>query len=96
MAYILQLTYDEIVGILDVKFIAGSTKGYTLPPGMHEIIDFNSMLTFLLPKEVKVKITIDDVRLKSSLTSNKTTRFTKKISFLCSFRFYTFEFWSIR
>ena len=39
------------------------------------------MLKSLLPKEVKVKITIDDVRLKSNLTTNKTIRFTKK-SFL--------------
>ena len=28
-----ELTYDEIVDILRVIYIAGSTNGYTLPPG---------------------------------------------------------------
>ena len=48
---------------------------------MYEIIDFNFMLKSLLPKEVKVNITIDDVRLKLNLTTNKTIRFTKKSFF---------------
>ena len=74
-----QLTHHEIVDILDVKHIAGSTKGYTLEPGIYKIIDINFMLKFLLHKEVKVNITIDDVRLKSNLTTNKTNRFTKKL-----------------
>ena len=33
------------------------------------------------PKKVKVKITIDDVGLKSNLSTNKTIRFTKKSFF---------------
>ena len=32
MVYRLHLTYDEIIDILDVKYIAGSTIAYTLPP----------------------------------------------------------------
>ena len=39
------------------------------------------MLKNLLPKEVKVNITIDDIRLKSNLNTNKLIRFTKR-SFL--------------
>ena len=39
------------------------------------------MFKSLLPKEVEVNITIDDVRLKSNLSSNKTIRFTKKSFF---------------
>ena len=39
------------------------------------------MVKSLLPKEVKVKITIDDIRLKSNLTTNKTIRFTEKFFF---------------
>ena len=34
----MELTYDEIVDILDVKYIAGSTIGYTIPPGICEIV----------------------------------------------------------
>ena len=87
IAYRLQLTYDEIIDVLDLKYIPTSTIGCTLPLGMYEIIDINFMLKSLLPKEVKVNITIDDVRLKSNLTTNKTIRFTKKTFFLCNFRF---------
>ena len=36
------------------------------------------MVKSLLPKEVKVNITIDDINLKSNLTNNKLIRFTKK------------------
>ena len=35
------------------------------------------MLKSLLPNDVKVKITIDDIRLRSNFTTNKTIRFTK-------------------
>ena len=31
MVYRLLLTYDEIIDILDVKYISGSTIGYTIP-----------------------------------------------------------------
>ena len=37
-------------------------------------------LKCLLPKEVKVEITINDIRLKSNITTKKTIKFTK-ISF---------------
>ena len=39
------------------------------------------MLKSLLPNNVKVKITIDDYRLRSTLTTNKTIKFTKKTFF---------------
>ena len=47
MVYILQLTYNEVVDILDVNYIAGSTKGYNLASGMYEITDNNLMLKSL-------------------------------------------------
>ena len=50
----MELSYNEIVDILDVKYNAGSNIGYTIPPGKFEIGDINLMLKFLLPKEVKV------------------------------------------
>ena len=57
----IQLTYDEIVAVLDVKSMAGSTKGYTLPPGIYEISDISLTLKSLLPKYLKVIITIDKI-----------------------------------
>ena len=53
-------------------------EGYTLPLGVFEMTDINLMLKSLVPKEVNQKITNDDVRLKSKLTTNKTIKFTKK------------------
>ena len=44
MVFRMELTYDEIVDRLDIKYIAGSTKGYTLPPGIYEISDLNLVL----------------------------------------------------
>ena len=82
MVYRLQLTYNEIMDIFDVKYIAGPTSGYTLPPGVYEISDNNFMLKSFLPGKIKVNNTIDDIRLKSNLTTNKTIKFTKKFFFL--------------
>ena len=87
MVFRMELTYSEIEKILDVKYIATSIIGYTLPVGIYEISDNNSMIKSLLPNNVKVNITIDDIRLKSNLTTNKTKKFTKKIFFLCKTRF---------
>ena len=95
MVYRLELTYDENVDILDVKYIAGSTNGYTLVSDSYEVSDINLMLKSLLPKNVKINITSDDIRLKSNLTTNKTIRFTEK-SFSYYIRFYGITLGSIR
>ena len=90
MFYRMPLFYDENVDILDVKYSAGSTNGYTIPTGIFEISDINLMVKSLLPHKVKVKITIDDIRLKSILTTNRTKKYTEN-----SFLLYNFRFWSI-
>ena len=77
------LTYNETLDRLDVKYIVASTVGYTLAPGIYELSDIILMLKFLLPKEVKVDITVDDLKLKSNLTTNKTIKFTRE-SFFCT------------
>ena len=56
---------------MDVEYLPTSTKGYTLAPGIYEVTDNNMMLKSLLPKEVKVIMIIDDIRLKSNLTIKK-------------------------
>ena len=76
-----------MVDILDLKYNAGSTKGYTVPPGVSENVDNKVMLKSLLPKEVKVSFTIDDLRLKSRLTTSQTIRCTKKTYFYTNLGF---------
>ena len=71
MVYKLQLTYDEIIDKLDVKYITGSTKGNTLPPGINENLDNNFFFNSLHPKDVKVNIASNDIRLKSNSTLKK-------------------------
>ena len=71
MVYRSELTYDEIIDILDLSNIPILTMGYTLPPDTHEIFDINLMLKSLLPNDVKVIFTNDYVRLKSNLTNKK-------------------------
>ena len=65
----LQSTYHEILDSLVVKFVTGSTKGCILPPSIYELIDITLMLKSLIPKEVKVNNSNDDIRLKSNLTT---------------------------
>ena len=71
MVYRYQLTYDEIIDILKLKHIPATTIGYTLPPDMYEIIDIKFVSKYLLPKEVKVIVTVDHVRLRTSLSTKK-------------------------
>ena len=77
----MQLTYDEIIDILDLKCIPTKRTGYSLNPGIYEVVDLNNTLKYILPDNVKVSVTIDDVRLKSNLKINQTLIFTKKSFF---------------
>ena len=72
MVYKFQLTYEEIMDILDLKYIPTKRSGYSLNPGIYEVIDLNNTLKYILPNNVKGNITIDDIRLKSNLKTNQT------------------------
>ena len=74
----MQLTYDEIMDILDLKYIPTKGTGYNSKPGIYEVVDLNSSLKFISTDNVKVSVTIDHVRLKSNLQTNQTLIFTEK------------------
>ena len=59
MTFGMELTYNGIVDILDIKYIPESTIGYTLPARIYEISGLNLILKTLLPDDVKVNITND-------------------------------------
>ena len=84
LVYRMQLTYDEIIDVLDLKYISTKRIGFSFDPGIYEIVDLNNNLKYILPDNVKINITIDDIRLKSNLKINQTLIITEK-----SF-FYTF------
>ena len=85
LVYRMRLSYDEFMNILDLKYIPTKRTGYSLNPGIYEVIDWNNTLKYISPDNVKVNVTIDDNRLKANLKTNRTLIFTEK-----SF-FYTFS-----
>ena len=88
LVYRMRLSYDEIMNILDLKYITTKRTGYSLNPGIYEVVDLNNTLNHVLPDNVKVNITIDDIRLKSNLKIIQTLIFTEK-SFFCTFLGFT-------
>ena len=43
----MQLTYDEIIGILELKYIPAKTTGCSINPGIFDITDINKILKFI-------------------------------------------------
>ena len=81
IAYRMQLTYDEIIDVLDLKFISTKRIGFSLDPCIYEIVDLNNTLKHNLSDNVEINVTIDDIRLKSNLKINQTLLFTEKSFF---------------
>ena len=81
LIYRMRLSYDEIIDILDLEYIPTKRIGYSLNPGFYEVLDLNNTLKHILPDNVKVTITIDDIRLKSNLKTNQTLIFTERSFF---------------
>ena len=77
----MRLSYDEIIDILDLEDIPTKRIGYSLKPGIYEVVDLNNTLKYISPDNVKVNVTIDDIRLKSNLKTNQTLIFTEKSFF---------------
>ena len=81
LAYRLQITYDEIIDFLDLKYIPTKRTGYSLNPGIYEISDINTTQKYILRDNVKVSVTIVDIRRKSNLRIIQTLIFTSTIFF---------------
>ena len=79
--YRFQLTYDEIIDVSDLKYIPTKRTGYSSSPGIYELVDLNNTLKNILPDNVKVSVTMDDVRLKTIQKMNQTLIFTGKSFF---------------
>ena len=77
LVYRMQLTCDEKFDILELNYIPTKRTRYSLNPGVYEVTDSNNTLKHILPNNVKVSVTIDDVRLKSNLKTNQILIFTE-------------------
>ena len=87
LVYRMQLTYDEIMDVIDLKYISTKRIGYSLDPGFYEVDDLNNTLKHYLPDNIKVNVTIDDIKLKSNLKINQTLFFIEKSFFFTTLGF---------
>ena len=60
----MQLTYDEIIDILDLKYIPTKRTGFSLNPNIYNVVDINNILENILPDNVKINVTIDEKSTK--------------------------------
>ena len=44
LVYRMQVTYDEVIDILDLKYIPTERADYSLSPGIYEVVDLNNTL----------------------------------------------------
>ena len=77
----MQLTYDEIIDILDLNYIPTKRMGHSIEPNIYIVVDLNNTLKNILPDNVKISVTIDEKKYKSNLKINQTLRFTDKSFF---------------
>ena len=75
----MELRYEEVRDVFDIKHTCATSIGYALASGIYEIRDPNLMLKSFLPDYLYVKFTNDEIILNSNSTLNKTLGFTKKI-----------------
>ena len=83
MVYSFQLTYDEIINILDFKYFPTKRIGDILKADTYRINDINNTLKNILPDNVEKSVTIDEKKYKTNLKINQTLKFTKR-SFFCT------------
>ena len=81
LVYRMRLSYDEIMDILDLKYIPTKRTGYSIEPNIYNVVDLNKTLKNILPNNVKIDITIDERKYKTDLKSNQTLIFTNKSFF---------------
>ena len=81
LVYRMQLTYNEIINILDLKYIPTKRIGYSIEPNIYNVVDLNKTLKKILPDNVKINITIDERKYKTDLKINQTFIFTNKSFF---------------
>ena len=81
LVYRFQLTNVEIIDIIKLKYIPKKRTSYSLNPGINKITALNATLEYILPDNVEVNVTDDDIRLKSNSKTNQTLIFTKKSFF---------------
>ena len=58
----MQLTYDEIIDVLNLKYNSTKRLGYSLKPNIYNVVDLNNTLKNL--PDVKTSVTMDEKSIK--------------------------------
>ena len=77
----MKLTYNEIIDILDLKYLSTKRISYSIEPNIYNVVDLNKILKNILPGNVKINVTIDERKYKTDLKNNQTLIFTNKSFF---------------
>ena len=77
----MRLSYDEIMDILDLKYISTKRIGFSIEPNIYNVVDLNKTLKNILPNNIKIDITRDERKYKTDLRINQTLIFTNKSFF---------------
>ena len=59
LIYRMQLTYNEIIDILDLEYIPTKRIGFPLNPNIYNVVGLNKSLTYILRDNVKINVFID-------------------------------------
>ena len=81
LVYRMQLTYDEIMNILDLKYIPTKRMGYSIEPIIYNVVDLNKTSKKILPNNVKINVSIDERKYQTDLKIIQTLIFTNKSFF---------------
>ena len=76
-----QLTFKEIIDILDLEYIPTKRRGRCLKPNIYQTSDINGPLKNILLDNVKLSVSIDEKIYKYHLKINQTLIFTNKSFF---------------
>ena len=76
LVYRKQLTYDEIIKILDSKYIPTKRMGYSIEPNIYNVVDLHKTLKNILPNNIKIIVSIEERKYKTDLKINQTLIFT--------------------
>ena len=68
LVYRMQLIYDEIIDVLNLKYIPTKRMSYSLKHKIYNVVDLNNTLKSL--PDVKLSVTIDEKKYKSNLKNN--------------------------
>ena len=81
LVYRMRQSYDEIMDLLDSKYIPTKRMGYSIEPNKCNVVDLNNTLKNILPDNVKISVTLDEKKYKSNLKIIQTLIFTNKSFF---------------